>query len=141
MMITAMWPYIEIFMFGGMKLFSRYLDSGFPCGCRKPKTTKKVTIQQYINLYSGPIYLMHFKYSSILMQVFVSFMYGMNIPLLFPIALFGIINMYVVERFALAYYYRKPPAYDQKLNNAALGVLKWAPLLMFMFGYWSTGNR
>ena len=60
---------------------------------------------------------MHFKYSSILTQVCVSFMYGMNIPLLFPIALVGIINMYIVERLTLAYYYQQPPMYDAKLNN------------------------
>lgn len=41
---------------------------------------------------------MHFKYSSIMVQVFVSFMYGMAIPALFPIAFLGIFNMYVVER-------------------------------------------
>ena len=44
-------------------------------------------------------------------------MYGMNIPLLFPIALVGIINMYIVERLTLAYYYQQPPMYDAKLNN------------------------
>ena len=63
---------------------------------------------------------MHFKYSSILVQVFVSFMYGMFIPILFPITLFGIFNMYVVERLCLAYYFRQPPLYDAKLNLAAI---------------------
>ena len=55
---------------------------------------------------------MHFKYSSIMVQIFVSFMYGMNLPLLFPIALFGIFNMLVVEKLCLAYYYKQPPMYD-----------------------------
>ena len=84
---------------------------------------------------------MHFKYSSILTQVFVSFMYGMCIPLLFPIAFLGIFNMYLVERLAMAYYYQRPPMYDQKLNDSVLGVLKWAPMLMFVFGYWTMGNE
>jgi len=76
-----------------------------------------------------------------MVQVFVSFMYGMFVPLLFPIALFGIFNMYVVERLCLAYYYRKPPMYDHELNTQVLGFLRYAPLLMFLLGYWAVGNR
>lgn len=84
---------------------------------------------------------MHFKYSSVIVQVYVSFMYGMCIPLLFPIALFGISSMYLVERLSLAYYYKRPPMYDEKLNENALFILKHAPLFMFVFGYWGLGNR
>jgi hypothetical protein len=42
-------------------------------------------------------------------------MYGLFIPVLFPIAAFGILNMYISEKFCLLYYYRKPPMYDDKL--------------------------
>jgi hypothetical protein len=99
----------------------RFLDSGFYC-CRsndpKDKVTKTKTIDQYVKLYGGPVYLMHFKYSSILNQVWVSFFYGMFLPILFPIALIGIINMYIVERITLAWFYRQPPSFDGKLNDA-----------------------
>jgi hypothetical protein len=141
MIIMAVFPWVEICIFGFIKNLQRWLDSGFPCSRSKELTTKKVSIQQYINLYSGPVYLMHFKYSSVMVQVFVSFMYGMNIPLLFPIAMFGIFNMVVVERLCLAFYYRRPIMYDDKLNNAALSILRFAPLFMFIFGYWTIGNR
>jgi len=103
--------------------------------------TKKKTADQYIKLYGGPVFLMHFKYSSILVQVFVSFLYGMFIPVLFPIALFGIFNIYVVERMTLAWFYRQPPSFDGKLNDAAIAVLKLAPIGMFTLGYWALGNR
>lgn len=85
--------------------------------------------------------MMHFKYSSILVQVFVSFLYGMFIPILFPIALFGITNMYIVERITLAWFYRQPPSFDGKLNDAAIDTLKYAPIGMFLLGYWALGNR
>ena len=68
-------------------------------------------------------------------------MYGMFVPILIPVAMFGIFNMYVVERLALAYWYQKPPMYDEKLNNEVLKVLRYAPLLMFLLGYWAVGNR
>jgi hypothetical protein len=31
--------------------------------------------------------------------------------------------------------------FDDKLNNAALSILKWAPFLMMAFGYWLLGNK
>ena len=45
MFIMAVFPYIEIVMFGSLKKFSRYMDSGFPC-CKKEDQglkTKTVT--------------------------------------------------------------------------------------------------
>lgn len=66
---------------------------------------------------------MHFKYSSILTQIYISFAYGMFIPILFPITAFGILNMYLVEKFTLLYFYRKPPMYDDKLQNDATRVM------------------
>ena len=60
--------------------------------------------------------MMHFRYSSIMVQVYVAFMYALFMPIIVPIALLGIFNMYCVERLALAYYYRQPPMFDEKLN-------------------------
>jgi len=84
---------------------------------------------------------MHFKYSSILNQLFVCFMYGIALPMLFPVAFLGIVVLYIVEIVQITYVYKKPPAYDEKLNNAALSMMKWAPFLMLVFGYWLIGNK
>ncbi len=58
-----------------------------------------------MNLYSGPEYLIHYKYSSILNIVFITFMFGAGMPILFPIALTSFITLYVVERLLVAYSY------------------------------------
>lgn len=71
----------------------------------------------------------------------MSFTYGLFIPVLFPIALVGIFNMYVVERLSLAYYYRQPPMFDERLNKRAIDLLQGAPILMFLMSYWAYGNR
>jgi hypothetical protein len=140
MLICAINPPIEFFINYLVLVLSRFFDSGFYCG-RKEKKTKKVTVSQYVNLYGGPTYLIHFKYSSIMIQVFVSFFYGMFLPILFPICLFGLINMYVTERLCMAYFYKQPPSYDEKLNKRAIKFLKFAPVFMFFLGYWALGNR
>ena len=84
---------------------------------------------------------MHFKYSSILIQIYISFMYGIMMPILFPIACFGFFNMYVNERILLAYYYKQPPSYDMELHIHFLKRVKLAPFLLFFIGYWAAGNQ
>jgi len=41
----------------------------------------------------------------------------------------------------LTYYFKKPPMFDEKLNESVIGTLKWAPVFMMIFGYWIMGNR
>lgn len=71
---------------------------------------------------------------------FVTFMYGLALPILFPIALIAFFVLYTTERLTITYYYKKPPMYDEKMNEAAIGILKWAPFAMMLFGFWTLGN-
>lgn len=68
-------------------------------------------------------------------------MYGIGMPLLFPIAGFNLLNQYICERIIVAYYMKQPPALDNKLITNCLKMLKWAPLLMLMNGYWMLSNQ
>ena len=103
MMFNMYWPIIEFFCFYGMRLGFRLLDRKFTCN---PKQTKKTTIQQYVELYSGPVYFIHYKYSSILNITWVTMMYGVGLPVLFPIALVSISVLYLVEKLMIYYSYR-----------------------------------
>jgi hypothetical protein len=138
MLTAAFMPAIEFCGFFGMRTAFRLLDSGFKC---KKYATKKKTIQQYVNLYSGPEYMMHFKYAAMLNVIFVTFMYGLAVPLLFPIAMIFFAVSWIVERLALAYSYRMPPMFDDVLNKSAIGSLKAAPIFMMIFGFWVFGNE
>lgn len=83
---------------------------------------------------------MHFKYSMVMVVTFVTFMYGLSMPMLFPLAVFTYVNQYICEKLTLAYFYPNPPSYDDKLNKAALSILKWPPVFMCFFGYWCLGS-
>lgn len=61
--------------------------------------------------------------------------------MLFWIALLHFVILYVQERLLIAYYHKKPPVYDEKLNKAAIKISKWAPFLMVTFSYWAFGNK
>jgi len=39
-------------------------------------------------------------------------MYGIGLPILFPIAAFTLINIWITERIIVAYYTKLPPALD-----------------------------
>jgi hypothetical protein len=76
MIINAIFPFIEFgIAFTKLTVF-RILDRGW----RNKDTyqTKKTNMQTYIDIYSGPEYLIHFKYSGILNVTFVTLMYGIG---------------------------------------------------------------
>jgi len=79
---------------------------------------------------------MHFKYSAILNIVFVTFMFGLGLPMLFPYALLAIIVLWVSEKALFFYSYRLPPMYDASLGTNVINKMKVAPIFMMVFGYW-----
>ena len=93
------------------------------CCCRKTSKTKCTTIQQYVDLYSGPEFNIFKRYAVILNIVFVTMMYGFPIPALFIIALFSFINFYILDKYFITYYYKTPQVFDHTLNDRALELL------------------
>jgi hypothetical protein len=122
----------------GVPLVKKTLDSKFT---RNPYVTKSTTMSKYKSIYGGPEYLVHFKYSEMLNVLFVSMMYGLGMPLLFPISALALFMAYVCERISAAFIARQPPAMDDALTKNALSMAKYAPLLLLANGYWMVGNR
>lgn len=56
-------------------------------------------------MYSGPDYIVHFKYSSLFNSVYVTCLYGVGLPVLWPIAALTIGIFYLHERYHVAYTY------------------------------------
>jgi len=54
--------------------------------------TKKTSMAMYKQLYSGAEYVIHFKNAGILNIVYMTMMYGVGMPILFPIAAFNFFN-------------------------------------------------
>ena len=49
--------------------------------------------------------------------------------------------MYMSERLQFAFVYKKPPIFDNSLNDHAYSILEKAPIFMMLFAYWQLGNR
>lgn len=68
-------------------------------------------------------------------------MYGSGIPVLFPIAFLSLLVIYLKERLCLAYSYRDPKLMlDDSLNQTALSLLAYPPLLYSAFAFWMFNN-
>jgi len=63
--------------------------------------------------YSGPEYLIHFKYAEIESICTICLLYGPGIPILFPLGLVNLSIIYVIERYAIAKFYKRPPKYSE----------------------------
>ena len=138
LIFTMLFPIIEAFGFFALRAVMRCLDRGWTSD---PYATKSTSIQAYINSYAGPDHFMHFKYVHLMVIVFVTMMYGLAIPILFPIAALAISVLYTVEKSMLFYAYRLPPMYDERLSQSVLNQLYYAPLFMLSFGYWMASNK
>ena len=68
-------------------------------------------------------------------------MYGIGLPILFPIAAFNFCNQYICERLIVAYQVKKPPVLDDKLAKNAIELLYWSPVLLLFNGYWMLSNH
>jgi len=133
MFINSILPYVGLVTGYLIPIVKRRLDNS--CSGNRYKT-KKTSMAQYKDLYSGAEYVIHFKYSGVLNIVFITCMYGMGMPILFALAAFNFFNQWVCERIIVAYQMRLPPALDDKLTNNCLSMVKFAPLLLIFNGYW-----
>lgn len=95
MIFNIAYPIAEFLVFYFIRFIKRLLDSGFTL--RKSKTKKQVIID-YVDLYSGPEYVIHYKYSFIMNVVFMTFMFGAGLPILFPLAVCSLLVLYIMER-------------------------------------------
>lgn len=102
--------------------------------------TKKTSMAAFKALWSGADYIIHAKYAAMINVCYVSMMYGVGMPFLFPIAALNFFNQYCVERIIVAWFMKQPSALDDKLTVNCLKMLRFAPLLFLINGYWMIGN-
>lgn len=100
MIISAFLPFINIFLSISIPFVRQLYDRDWGSDVYHTKTT---TIPQYRELYGGEEYVIHFKFSDILTTIYITLMYGVGMPILFPIAAFKFINLYICERIVVAF--------------------------------------
>jgi len=138
MFITVFLPFVGVGVGIVVPWLKQQLDSKFT---GDKYVTKQFSMSRYKLIYGGPEYLIHFKYSEFLNITYITMMYGIGIPLLFPIAALALFNAYISERILLAYAVRLPPAMDNVLTKNAMSMVKMAPLFLLCNGFWMVDNK
>jgi len=100
MVINSILPYVGLVTAYAVPGLKRKMDRGFGDDIYK---SKKTSMAAYRDLYSGPEYVIHFKYSGILNIMYITMMYGLGMPILFPVAAFNFANQYLCERIVVAF--------------------------------------
>ena len=103
--------------------------------------TRSTTIGWYKFFNAGGEYMIHFKYSDAMNVVFVCLMYGLTMPMLFPIAAITLKLQQIAEKIAIAWVARLPPAMDNSLNNSAIYMVTTAPMFLLVNGFWMIDNK
>ena len=134
------YPIAEFLVFWLMRHAYRIMDQGslWP---NNYKDTKAKTLPAFIDLYSGPEFLIHYKHSFILNSIFVTMLFGPAMPILFPICLLTLCFLYVTEGLMLAYSYIKPPMYDVTINKDTIKMISWSPLIYAISSIWFFSNQ
>ena len=95
----------------------------------------------YKAAYTGKEWQIHFKYSDALNISFLAMLYGMGMPIMFPMAMIIISNQRLAERVQVAYNMRQPPAMDNALSKSVLSILKFGPICLLFNAFWLLDNK
>jgi len=68
-------------------------------------------------------------------------MFGVSMPILYPIVLIAMLSRYVTDHIAVCYFYREPPQYDNTLVRKVLKLIRFMVVASLPFAYWQLGNR
>ena len=72
---------------------------------------------------------------------FTTLMYGLAMPILFPLGALAIYMQRLCEKIHAAYIYKLPARMGEELAQEALGITKYAPLFLLFNGAWLMDNR
>jgi hypothetical protein len=138
MIINAILPFSALALGWGLPWIHRKMDMKWG---NDRYVTKKTSMMAYKKIWLGGEYIMHIKNAGLLLVVFVTCMYGVGMPLLFPVAAVNFFIQWTCERIMAVYQVKLPPSLDDKLTNNLLAMIKWAPLIMLFNGYWMLSNE
>ena len=77
---------------------------------------KRYDYLEFLELHAGPEYCIYYKCANTNMMVFITLIFGPALPILYFISLCSLCCQYFIERLTLAYFYRIPPKFSDKLT-------------------------
>lgn len=102
--------------------------------------TKSKTALGYAEINSGPEIEYFEKYPRFLNLAFLAMLYGFIMPYFFLLVVACFLTNYIVDRWAVVFFYRKSPMYDNSMTKNMFFYLKWSALVYSCIAWWNLTN-
>lgn len=102
---------------------------------------KKKSMWEYYKLLLGNVFLLETNMYRLAGVTLLAFLFGAGIPILFIFALLYVVLNEMCLRYQLAYHFKKPFNYSNKLNDMFLRYCATLPIIYSGFGLWMYSNR
>jgi len=112
-----------------LNILKRFGDSKYNNG----RTTKLTDKTKYEKIYLGPEFPVSQRYSAIFVNFCICLLYGTYCPVMYYFFLLFLIVTFVVDKFLLINYYRKPPIYGSFIARRARDYWMWG-VFIFIYG-------
>ena len=103
--------------------------------------TKKITQDEYEELYMGAELKIDERYSEIIAMLFIVMMYSSAIPVLYIAGSLICMVMYWTDKALFLNYYKLPPRYGRDLAKRAIKVMEYSILLHLLVGAYMLTNQ
>ena len=137
MLFSIITPHIANFFLHFVRFTIRWFDRGWT---RDVKRTKKIFQIDYETLYLGPEYLIEFRYSNMIVMVYLALLFGGGMPILYFFAAWIFCVTYWIDKITLLRIYRKPPRFGIEVIRFARNMLIVGVILHFGFNFWMYSN-
>ena len=129
MILTIITSQLSSIIFFVLNILKRFGDSKYNNG----RTTKLTDKTKYEEIYLGPEFPLSNRYSSIFVNFCICLLYGTYCPVMYYFFLMFLIVTFVVDKFLLINYYRKPPIYGSFIARRARDYWMWG-VFIFIYG-------
>ena len=110
-------------------LLKRFIDSKYNNG----KTTELKNKAKYENLYVGPEFPFGNRYAKILVNLSICFIFGTNCPVIFFFFVCFLIVTFIVDKYLIINYYKKPRFYGRFLSKKILNYFYFS-IILYLYG-------
>ena len=128
MIWSIMTSQLSTILFYVFNILKRFSDSKYNNG----RTTELKNKLKYENIYVGPEFPFAERYAKILVNLSLCLLYGANCPIIFVFFILFLLVTFLVDKYLVIYYYKKPPFYGSFLPKV---ILNYVSLGIFLFMY------
>ena len=97
------------------------------------------TQEELNDFYRGPPFKIHYRYSQVLVTIYVCWMYAVSMPIM---PLFGAVSCYVsywVDKYLFCNFYRTPPMYSDDMGKRSTKILGYLVIVHLIMSIWMMG--